>query len=78
MTVTREELDRFHRFAAAQIEIGGAGLSFEQLFDLWRIENPTAEERAENVAAIRQALDDMAAGDVGEPAADVLRESALN
>jgi hypothetical protein len=80
MAVTREQLDSFHDFAAAQIENGGSALSLEQLLDLWRIANPTPEERAANVAAIQQALDDMVAGDTGEPAADVLRDlrTALN
>ncbi|HUG94102.1 MAG TPA: hypothetical protein VML55_24945 [Planctomycetaceae bacterium] len=74
MTVTREQLDNFHEFAARQLDNGGSELSLEQLLDLWRIENPAPDERSENVAAIRQAVDDMDAGDVGEPADVVIQE----
>lgn len=74
MPVTREQLDNFHQFAARQLDNGGSELSLEQLLDLWRAENPTPDERSENVAAIQQALDDMDAGDVGEPADAVIQE----
>ena len=74
MSVTREQLDSFHRFAARQLDNGGSELSLEQLLDLWRIENPAPDERSESVAAIQQALNDMDAGDVGEPADAVIQE----
>lgn len=74
MTVTREQLDSFHEFAAAQLANGGVELTFEQLLDMWRIQNPTAEQYAENVAAIEEAIRDMQAGERGEPVEDVLRK----
>jgi hypothetical protein len=74
MTVTREQLDSIHEFAARQLDNGGSELSLEQLLDLWRIEKPASDERTENVAAIRQALHDMDAGDVGEPPDAVICE----
>ncbi|MBW3541912.1 MAG: hypothetical protein KY476_16710 [Planctomycetes bacterium] len=74
MAATREQLDSFHEFASAQLDHAGVELTLQQLLDLWRIQNPTRSERAENVAAIREALDDMEAGDTGEDAANALEE----
>lgn len=49
-------------------------MSLHELVDIWRMSNPTADEHAANVAAVREALKDMEAGDSGEPADQVLRE----
>lgn len=60
------ELVQFQRFLNERIEAGVA-LTPEEALDLWRDENPVAEDFQESVAAIREALADMAAGDTGIP-----------
>jgi hypothetical protein len=64
MAVTQEQLDEFHRFASKKLSNGGGELSWEQLIGLWQLENPTAQERAEVNAAIREGLADVEAGRV--------------
>jgi hypothetical protein len=61
MLVTQQDLDSFHRFAQKKLQNGGAE-SIEELFDLWRIENPTPDDEAGIHAAIRQGLTDIKAG----------------
>jgi predicted transcriptional regulator len=72
MLVTQQDLDSFHRFAQEKLQNGGAE-SIEELFDLWRIERPSAEEQAEIHAVIRQGLADIKAGR-GRPADEVMSE----
>jgi hypothetical protein len=62
MPVTREELDSFHSYAAAKISNGGAELSWGDLFELWRMENPTEAERAEMREIVRKGFEDIDAG----------------
>lgn len=59
---TRERVESFYRYATEQLSSGGSEKSVDELFDEWRIKNPTSEEHAANVAAIQEALDDLAAG----------------
>ena len=62
MSLTIKELDRFHQFAVALVSGEQSDVTWRQLFDLWRLENPSAAEYAENVSAIQEALDAMDAG----------------
>jgi len=62
MIVTREELDRFHDFAIAQVSQGRGEMTWLELFDLWKLENPTLAEQLANTAAVRQALTAMDEG----------------
>ena len=62
MSVTKTELDRFHDFAVAQVSDADADVTWLQLFELWRLENPSQAEYRENVAAIRESLEAMEAG----------------
>ena len=75
MRVTTGQLEAFHRFAQQKLQNGGAE-SIEELFDLWRIEQPSPEEQAEIHAVIRQGLADIRAGR-GRPAEDVMRDVQL-
>lgn len=72
MAVSREDLDRFYRFAQGKLESGSRQLSMTDLVDLWNFENPSSDEHAENVAAIREALNDMRSGDRGRPAQEII------
>ena len=62
MIVTKQDIERFHEFAVSRISDGEDELTWRQLFELWRLDNPSDEERAQDVAAIQQSLDAMAAG----------------
>jgi hypothetical protein len=62
MNVTIEELDRFHHFAVSLVTGAQSDVTWLQLFELWRLENPSADEYLENVAAIQESLDAMDAG----------------
>jgi hypothetical protein len=62
MIVTKKDIESFHEFAVSQISDGEDQLTWRQLFELWRLGRPSDEERAQDVAAIRQSLDAMAAG----------------
>jgi hypothetical protein len=62
MSVTKEELDRFHDFAVSLVSGAEPDATWLQLFELWRVENPSVAEFRENVAAIRESLQAMDAG----------------
>jgi hypothetical protein len=74
MTATFQELVDFQEFAVERLRNGGAGLSLEALLDQWRALHPSEEELRDSVAAVKQALDDMDAGDTGRPVDEVLRD----
>lgn len=63
--VTKAQIDSFYSFASHQITNGGASLSIDDLYELWRVENPLPEELAESVSSVNAALADMEAGDTG-------------
>lgn len=62
MIVTKEDLDRFHDFATHRLSGEGSALTWRELFELWRLENPSEVEHADNLAAIQESLDAMEAG----------------
>jgi hypothetical protein len=72
---TKQQIDSFHEFASSQVDNGGAELSMDEIYLLWRAKNPAPTELAESVAAIRAAYADLEAGDSGRPARSALRES---
>lgn len=72
---SKQQIDSFYEFASAQIDNGGAELSMDELYGLWKAKHPTPAELAESVAAIRAAFADMEGGDCGRPARPALRES---
>jgi hypothetical protein len=67
------ELSNFHHFVGEQLARGDDSLSPEDVLDLWRGQHPdpAMEDATE---AIREALDDFAAGDRGRPIAEFDRE----
>ena len=69
MATTEQELDSFTQFAKQRLSSSGdAELSLDELFDLWRAENPADEQYAEDVVAVRAAIKDFKNGDRGTPA----------
>jgi predicted transcriptional regulator len=68
MTITKDELECFGRFAAEELDRGNVA-SLEQLVTLWR----RAREREDVNAAIRQGLEEADAGR-GRPLDEFLNE----
>ena len=64
---TIEELREFHRFLTDKLTNDGLDLSPEEALDEWRRIHPQPQAQDEDVAAIQEALDDMASGDQGIP-----------
>lgn len=73
-TLTLNELTDFHRFIGERLTKDAEAMSPEEALDHWRRENPSPDDHASNVAAVREAIADMQAGDTGRPAKEVLRE----
>jgi hypothetical protein len=73
---TKQQLDSFFEFASSQMNNGGAELSMDELYCLWRAKHPTPAELAETVAALQAAHTEMQAGDNGQPARAALRETS--
>ena len=74
MTTTAQELESFVQFAKTRLAMAEIELSLEELFDLWRMENPADADYAENVAANAEAIHEHKGGDRGRPAARLSRE----
>ena len=62
-----EELRGFHRFLADKLSADNVNLSPEEALDEWRRLHPQTNALDEDVAAVREALEDMAKGDRGIP-----------
>jgi hypothetical protein len=60
-----DELREFHRFLGEQVQGGQIDWSPEEAVDEWRRLHPASQEAAEEVAAIQEALTDVAHGDRG-------------
>lgn len=73
MATTTEELESFTHFAKSHLAVGESEPSLDELFDLWRIQNPSDSDYAENVAAIEGAIEDFKHGDCGCPASELSR-----
>jgi hypothetical protein len=72
-TCIPSELESFHHFLSQQLPRAGS-LSPEEALDLWRADHPASEDAQESVAALREALLDMEAGDCGRSLDDFDRE----
>ena len=69
-----DELREFHAFLGEKLKNGSAYASPEEALDEWRALHPDPDLFADDSVAIQQALDDMAAGDRGRPADEVIAE----
>lgn len=58
MTITKKDLDSFHKFAAERLDRSSADSTLEELVSQWK----TSREYAETVEDIQQGVDDYAAG----------------
>jgi len=70
---TQDQIESFHQFAITQLSNGGANLTMDELYSLWRIRNPTTRELRQSVAAVQAAIEDLEAGDSGESARQALQ-----
>lgn len=64
----------FRDFLDARLSAAGDGLTLDEYLDLWESENQPDEERRAAVQAVREALDDMRAGDRGIPVREAVSE----
>jgi hypothetical protein len=69
-TCMPSELERFHQFLMRELTCGDRLLSPEEVLDRWRADHPVEDDAAETVAALREALADMEAGDRGQSLED--------
>jgi hypothetical protein len=74
MAVAQREIDAFHQFATEELRRGAKYRSIDDLYEHWRLTNPSAEEALVNLRAVRAALRDMDNGDVGRDIEDVMRD----
>jgi len=81
MATTEQQLESFMQFVRNRVGAGGSEASLDELFDLWRRENPSDELYAENVAAIAASIEDFKRGErgtiAGEHSAQLRREFGL-
>jgi hypothetical protein len=82
MATAEQDLADFTSYVLHRIEAGDSDISIDELFDLWRAENPTDEQYAENVAAIQASIQDFNNGErgtlAGEHSAELRREFGLS
>jgi hypothetical protein len=67
MSNVASDLAQFHQFIGARLGQGDGELTPEEALELWRSEHPGPDNFEDSVAAIQEALDDVAAGDCGRP-----------
>ncbi len=68
------ELESFHRFLGDQLVRGEPTPTPEECLELWRSQNPPTDLIEAETQAVREALEDMAAGDRGQPVREFLAE----
>lgn len=70
-TDPHSELAQFQQFVGQHVQ-SGTQLSPEEVLDLWRLEHPQSLD--DDAIAIRQALADFEAGELGTPLGEFERE----
>ena len=66
------DLRAFKHFIDAKLSNGGSDLTLDDALGLWDIETQPVSEREASIKAVREALDDMHAGDTGIPADELM------
>ena len=74
MAANEQKFEGFAEYARERLDKGDVDLSIDELFDLWRAENPSDAEHRENVAAIAASIDDFKYGYRGTLAGRLNRE----
>ena len=62
---TQEQVDDFHRFATERLRKSSSELSIDELYEQWRLENPSSEQQANDLAAVYASLEDFKQGERG-------------
>ena len=73
MSITQDDLNRFHEFATQHLSATEAD-DLHDLVDQWESSQMNDDELRRNADAIQKAVDDMKAGDKGRPARELLAE----
>lgn len=71
------DLRAFRDFADRKLARGEDDLTLDEALDLWETENRD-DDRAATAQAVREALDDMRAGDVGVPASEAIAAGTIS
>jgi hypothetical protein len=75
MNSTLSDLHQFTQFVHQRIGASDEKqVNLGELMDEWRLQNPTEQEYAENVAAVNAAIEDFRNGDRGRPAGELSRQ----
>jgi hypothetical protein len=74
VTDAMNELESFHRFLVDRLAQGESMLTPEECLELWRAQNPSDDDSETEAQAIREAIDDMRAGDAGQALQEFLTE----
>ena len=69
MPTAEDDLKNFSQFVSEQVR-DNTELQLPELFDLWLLQNPSADDYAENVAAINTSINDYLNGERGTPAGE--------
>jgi len=75
MASTQEQLESFHQFAQQRINVDPEALSMDELYLMWRTQNPDDVELAESLEALKRGMADAQAGRT-RPARDVFSDLA--
>jgi hypothetical protein len=67
MPTTREEVQGFVRYATEHLDNGGAHHTIEELFEMWRYENPSQEQYDRDFASVMASIEDYRNGERGRP-----------
>ena len=73
MSTADDDLKEFTQFVRDRTQ-EDAELQLPELFDLWLLQNPKADDHAENVAAVNASINDYLNGERGTPAGEHSRE----
>jgi hypothetical protein len=71
---TQQQLDRFYQFATQRVTSAENAVSLDDLYFVWRAQNPTGQELTDSMAAVKAALVDLENGDTGQPARQALHD----
>ncbi len=66
----QEHVDHFYRFATERLRNSSSELSIDDLYNQWRLENPSPEQQADDLAAVYASLEDFKQGERGRPAGE--------